>query len=142
MIVLDTSVISELMRRSPDPTVVKWLDGQPIESVWTTSITLFEVRWGLDRIAPGSRRRELELAFARLLEEDLQGRIQMFDTSAAFAAGSLAAESQRSGRGVEVRDLQIAGIVSARRGTLATRNTRHFEGMGIGFVNPWTIATA
>ena len=139
MIVLDTNVVSELMRRSPDPAVVKWLDGQPTESIWTTAITLFEVRWGLDLIAPSRRRRELEAAFEHLIEEDLQGRVQLFDTPAANAAGSIAAKSQRSGRGIEVRDLQIAGIVAARRAKLATRNLRHFDGLGIDLVNPWTV---
>ena len=139
MIVLDTNVISELMKRSPDPTVVKWLDEQPTESIWTTSITLFEVRWGLDLIAPGRRRRELEVAFEQLIEEDLQGRVQVFDAPAANAAGSIAAKSQRSGRGIEVRDLQISGIVAARRAKLATRNFRHFDGVGIDLVNPWNV---
>ena len=138
MIVLDTNVISELMRRSPDPTVVRWLDGQPTESIWTTSITLFEVRWGLDLIAPGRRRRELEVAFEQLIADDLQGRVQLFDAPAANAAGSIAAKSQRSGHGIEVRDLQIAGIVAARRARLATSNLRHFEGVGIDMVNPWS----
>ena len=138
MIVLDTNVISELMRRSPDPTVVNWLDGQPTESIWTTSITLFEVRWGLDLIAPGRRHRELEIAFQQLIEDDLQGRVQLFDAPAANAAGGIAAKSQRSGHGIEVRDLQIAGIVAARRAKLATRNQRHFEGVGIDLVNPWS----
>jgi toxin FitB len=138
VIVLDTNVISELMRRTPDPIVVKWLDGQPTESIWTTSITLFEVRWGLDLIAPGRRRRELEAAFGQVIEDDLQGRIQLFDASAAISAGSIAARSQRSGRGIEVRDLQIAGIVEARRAKLATRNLRHFDGVGIDLVNPWS----
>lgn len=139
MIVLDTNVVSELMRRSPDPAVVKWLDGQPTESIWTTAITLLEVRWGLDLIAPSRRRRELEAAFEHLIEEDLQGRVQLFDTPAANAAGSIAAKSQRSGRGIEVRDLPIAGIVAARRAKLATRNLRHFDGLGIDLVNPWTV---
>jgi predicted nucleic acid-binding protein len=138
VIVLDTNVLSELMRRSPDPTVVKWLDRQPTESIWTTSITLFEVRWGLDLIAPGRRRRELEVAFEQLIEDDLQGRIQLFDAPAANAAGSIAARSPRSGHGIEVRDLQIAGIVEARRAKLATRNLRHFDGVGIDLVNPWS----
>jgi toxin FitB len=139
VILLDTNVISELMKRSPDPTVVKWLDGQPSESIWTTSITLFEIRWGLDLIEPGRRRRELEVAYERLIEDDLQGRVQLFDASAANAAGTMAARSQRAGRGIEIRDLQIAGIVAARRAKLATRNVRHFDDLGIDLVNPWTV---
>src|SRR5262249_17761520 len=107
------------------------------ESIWTTSITLFEISWGLDFIASGRRRRELEAAFEHLITEDLNGRVQSFDALAGYAAGTIAAQRQRAGRGIEVRDLQIAGIVSARKGKLATRNTKHFDGVVIELVNPW-----
>jgi len=138
MIVLDTNVISALMRHEPDPLVSEWLDGLPPESVWTTSITVFEVRLGLEILAAGRCRRQLEEAFARALEEDFENRVLSFDPAAAQAAGVIAAERRRAGRSVEIRDVQIAGIVSARKATLATRNTRHFEGCGLGLVDPWT----
>lgn len=137
MILLDTNVLSALMQREPDQAVVAWLDGQPSESVWTTSITVFEVRMGLELLADGRRRRRLEKEFDRLLGEDLDGRVQLFDRAAADAAGTIAAERQRAGRTVEIRDVQIAGIASARKATLATRNVRHFEGLGIHLVDPW-----
>lgn len=137
MIVLDTNVVSALMRREPDPTVVKWLDGLPAESVWTTSITVFEVRLGLEILAAGRRRRQLEEAFTKALEEDFEGRVLSFDQAAAQAAGLIAAERRRAGRTVEVRDIQIAGIVKARKATLATRNVRHFEECGLVLVDPW-----
>lgn len=138
MIVLDTNVISALMRDEPDPIVVAWLDGLPPESIWTTSITVFEVRLGLEILAAGKRRRQLEEAFAKALEEEFEGRVLPFDPSAAQAAGRIAAERRRVGRTIEIRDVQIAGIVSARKATLATRNTRHFEECGLVLDNPWS----
>lgn len=137
MILLDTNVLSALMQREPDRTVVAWLDEQPPESIWTTSITVFEVRMGLELLAKGRRRTRLEQEFDRLLAEELDGRVQTFDRAAADAAGTIAASRQRAGRTVEIRDVQIAGIASARKATLATRNMRHFEGLGIRLVDPW-----
>jgi len=138
MIVLDTNVVSALMRRDRDEIVVAWLDGLPAESVWTTSITVFEVRLGLELLAAGRRRRLLEEAFAKALDEDFEGRVLLFDQAAAQAAGRIAAERQRAGRTVEIRDIEIAGIATARRATLATRNLRHFEGVGLQLVDPWS----
>ena len=138
MIVPDTHVVSALMRREPDPIVVAWLDSLPPESVWTTSVTVFEVRLGLEILETGRRRLQLEEAFAKALDEDFEGRVLPFDQSAAQAAGRIAAERRRTGRTVEIRDIQIAGIVNIRKATLATRNTRHFEGCGLVLVDPWS----
>lgn len=142
MILLDTNVVSALMQRAPDPVVVTWLNDQPAESVWTTSITVFEVRTSLELLEPSRRRRQLEEGFDRLLIEDLDGRVQPFDQPAAVAAGSIAAARQRAGRTVEVRDVQIAGIAYARKATLATRNLRHFSGTGVELVSPWPSGSA
>ncbi len=138
MIVLDTNVVSALMRREPDPIVVAWLDRVPAESIWTTAITIFEIRLGLEILAAGRRRRELEEAFAKALEEDLENRVLPLDQAAAQAAGRIAAERRRAGRTVEIRDVQIAGIVAVRKATLATGNLRHFEGCGLVLVDPWS----
>ncbi len=137
MIVLDTNVVSALMRDEPDPAVVEWLDSLPPESIWTNSVTVFEIRLGLEILAAGKRRRQLEEAFAKALEKDFEGRVLPFDQSAAQAAGRIAAERRRAGRTLEIRDVQIAGIASVRKATLATRNTRHFEGCGLVLANPW-----
>jgi predicted nucleic acid-binding protein len=80
----------------------------------------------------------LEEAFAKLVEEDLEGRVLPFDQAAAQVASRIAAERRRAGRTVEIRDVQIAGIVNLRKATLATRNTRHFEGCGLVLVDPWS----
>lgn len=119
--------------------MVAWLDSLPPESIWTTSVTVFEVRLGLEILAAGRRRRQLEEAFAKALEEDLENRVLPFDQAAAQAAGRIAAERRQAGRTVEIRDVQIAGIVSARKATLATHNTRHFEGCGLTLIDPWSV---
>lgn len=137
MIVLDTNVLSALMRQMPDAPVVAWLDRQPDESVWITSITLFEARLGIALLPKGRRRDSLETAFSQLLQEDLENRVLDFDSAAATAAASLAAERQRAGRPVDMRDTQTAGIALARRATLATRNVRHFQDLNVPVVNPW-----
>lgn len=137
MIVLDTNVLSALMRDTPDPAVVEWLDTQPTESIWTTSITVFEIRTGIDLLEPSRRRKRLDELFSQLLDEDLDGRVQSFDLTAALAAGTIAATQQRAGRAVEIRDVQIAGIAASRNATVATRNTRHFDGTGVCLMNPW-----
>jgi len=137
MIVLDTNVLSALMRDTPDPAVVEWLDNQPTESIWTTSVTVFEIRTGIEVLTPSRRRKRLDEIFSQLLDDDLDGRVQSFDVAAAFAAGTIAATLQRVGRAVEIRDVQIGGIVASRRATVATRNTRHFDGTGVDLVNPW-----
>ncbi len=125
------------MQKVPDPSVVEWLDQQPAESVWITSITLFEAQFGLALLRNGRRRQALELAFEHLLAEDLEERILDFDRPAAEAAAALAAERQRNGRIVDMRDTQIAGTVIARRATLATRNVNHFADLTAEVVNPW-----
>ena len=137
MIILDTNVLSALMRQAPEAPVVAWLDRQPSESVWITSVTLFEARLGLALLPKGRRRQGLEAAFARLLEEDLEDRVLAFDSAAATEAASLAAERQKAGRPVDLRDTQIAGIALARRATLATRNLRHFQDLRVPVVDPW-----
>lgn len=136
MIVLDTNVLSAFMSRDVDARLVAWLDAQPAESIWTTSITIFEIRLGIQILAPGRRRQQLEVALSRSIAEDLEDRILPFDAPAAEAASTIAARRRRAGRPVEVRDVQIGGIVLARRAALATRNTRDFEGVGVEIIDP------
>ena len=137
MIVLDTNVLSALMQQTPEPRVVAWLDAQPTESIWTTSVSVFEIRFGLEAMAKGKRQRTLQEAFRLALTEDLSGRVLDFDVAAADEAAVLSARLRANGRPVEIRDVMIAGIVAARRGTLATRNTKHFQDTKIRLVNPW-----
>ena len=127
------------MQQAPDPSVVNWLDHQPAESVWITTVTLFEARLGLALLPAGRRRKALEAAFNQLLLEDLEGRVLDFDRPSAEAAATLAAERQRKGRAVDIRDTQIAGIVIARRAKLVTRNIKHFSDLNVEVVNPWQV---
>jgi predicted nucleic acid-binding protein len=140
MIVLDTNVLSALMRSEPDWQVVSWLDKQPAETIWITAVNLFEIRYGLAQLPAGKRRQGLEDAFAALMREDLQGRILPFDELAADFAARLAGERRRAGRPVDIRDTEIAGICEARNAALATRNTRHFEDVITPVLNPWEVA--
>jgi predicted nucleic acid-binding protein len=137
VIILDTNVVSALMQRTPDVAVIDWLNQQPAESIWLTSITIFETRFGLALLPKGRRRDSLEDAFDRLLSEDLDKRILDFDVPAASAAATVAAARQRAGRPVDMRDTQIAGIAVSRNATLATRNTKHFADISVDIVNPW-----
>jgi predicted nucleic acid-binding protein len=134
---LDTNVLSELMRTRPAPTLISWLDAYPPEDIWTTSVSVFEVRFGLALMADGRRRRDLSAAFEALLITDLQGRVASVDTAAADAAAMLAADCRRLERSVDFRDTLIAGVAIARRAGVATRNTRHFQDIGVAVSDPW-----
>ena len=136
MIILDTNVLSALMLRAPDRSVVGWLDRQPRTSIWTTSVTVLEVRFGLQIMATGKRRSLLMRAFETALDK-MEHRIASFDTAAAIQAADLMADRQRRGRPRDLRDTMIAGIVLAAHATLATRNTKHFEDIAKWVVNPW-----
>src|SRR5208282_1036592 len=126
MIILDTNVLSALMRQVPDQSVVDWLDRQPRTSVWTTAVTVLEIRFGLQILATGRRRAVLTGAFEELLAR-MGNRVATFDTAAAGRASDLMAVRHRRGRPGDLRDTMIAGIVLAQHATLATRNTVHFE---------------
>lgn len=139
MIILDTNVVSALMRKPSDAAVIAWLDRQPAESIWIISVTLFECRLGLALPPDGKRRKSLESAFARL-EEDLENRVLDFDTGTAIEATELAAQLQRAGRSVDIRDTQIAGIALARHAMLATRTARRFADLKINVIDPWQEA--
>jgi predicted nucleic acid-binding protein len=136
MIILDTNVLSALMRQAPDTHVIAWLDQQPRTSIWTTSVTILELRFGLQTMATGKRRSLLMQAFETVLDK-MGHRIASFDAAAATQAADLMAARQRKGRPGDLRDTMIAGIVLARHATLATRNTSHFEDLSVPVVNPW-----
>ena len=137
MIILDTNVLSALMQAAPDTAVVDWLDRQPAESIWITSITLFEAHLGIELLTRGKRQRALAASLDQLLAEDLENRVLDFDAAAAIEAAALAATRQKAGHPVDMRGTQIAGIALARRASIATRNVRHFEDLKVSVVNPW-----
>jgi toxin FitB len=137
MIVLDTNVLSAMMRHDPDAAVRDWLDRQPVQSLWLTAISVYEIHVGIETLADGRRRRRLEEEFARAITVDFEARVLPFDKAAAAIAGRLAGARRRAGRGVETRDTMIAGIVLACRAGLATRNARHFQDLDVRVIDPW-----
>lgn len=137
MIVLDTNVLSALMRQTPDKTVMAWLDMQPRNSVWTTSVTVLEIRFGLQILPFGKRRSQLLELFDTLLDK-IEHRVAPLDAAAAQQAADLMAQRQKRGRPGDLRDTMIAGIVLAHRATLATRNTAHFADLSVPVVDPWS----
>ena len=140
MILLDTNVVSSIMQVTPDGRVVAWFDQQSADSIWTTSITVFEIEAGLARLTAGRRRDRLTDAFNVLIHRVLNDRVVAFDYAAATAAAHLDARRQKLGRRVDMRDTQIAGIAIARRATIATRNTKAFHGLDTPVIDPWQTA--
>jgi predicted nucleic acid-binding protein len=137
MILLDTNVLSALMQREPEPAVVAWLDAQGAESVWISSVTLFEARYGIALLPEGQRKTRLEHELDQLMQVEFGQRVLVFDAQAARQAALLAARRKAQGRNVDVRDTWIAGVALAHGATLATRNTRHFDDLTTPVVNPW-----
>ena len=138
MIILDSNVLSALMRDAPDEMVASWLDRQPQTSIWTSSITILEIQTGLQIMPAGKKRVSLSEDFERLLDR-IDHRIAAFDEQAARLAAELTGLRQRKGRVGELRDTMIAGIVLANRASLATRNVTHFADIAATVIDPWTV---
>jgi predicted nucleic acid-binding protein len=137
MILLDTNVLSELMRAKPAPEVVAWIDSQPTSQLYISAITVAEILYGIARMADGKRKQSL-LALATLMfDEGFAGRILSFDADAAIHYAGLAAESEAKGTVVDMADCQIAAIAVLHDAQVATRNVRHFDYLGVAIVNPW-----
>ncbi|HEY2536362.1 MAG TPA: type II toxin-antitoxin system VapC family toxin [Solirubrobacteraceae bacterium] len=137
MILLDTNVLSELIRREPNEGVVGWLDSLDASEVATTAITAAELLYGAARLPRGRRKQRLSQAIDELIEEDLDGRVEPFDVTAAAHYAALVSDRDALGRPISVADAQIAAIARKLRATLATRNTDDFENTGIDLVDPW-----
>ena len=137
MIVLDTNVISEIMLPAPNPRVLRWLDHQPPQSIWITTVNLYEIRYGLQSMPAGKKQTALSTLLDRWLAEVVQHRIASFDQVAARQAADLAASLKLKGRPRDPRDTMIAGIVLASRATFATRNVKHFDDIAKSVINPW-----
>ena len=137
MVLLDSNVVSEIMLPAPDAQVVRWLDRQPPQSIWITTVNLYEIRYGLQSMPPGKKQMALLALIERWLAEVVQQRIASFDEAAARQAANLAAARKAKGRPRDDRDTMIAGIVLASHATFATRNVKHFEDIAKSVVNPW-----
>jgi predicted nucleic acid-binding protein len=135
MTILDSNVLSALMNDPAEQIVVAWMNRQPASEIWTTSVTILEIQFGLE-IMPAGRKTALSTRFERVLEETGR-RIAVLDEEAARISAALMASRQKHGRPVELRDTMIAGIVLAHHATLATRNVSHFADISAHVVNPW-----
>ena len=138
MIVLDTNVLSEVLRPQPEPRVLAWLDEQPVNSVFTTAITQGEILYGIRLLADGQRRRKLWNAAAAIFDDDFAGRVLSFDSEAAGHYAEIGASRQSAGRPIRRFDATIAAITTSHGATLATGNAKDFEECGIDVVNPWS----
>lgn len=137
MIILDTNVLSELMRASPSETVVHWVAAQPASGFYITSITQAEILHGILLLPSGKRRAALQAAAESMFAAEFDGRILAFDSAASHPYASIAAERRQAGRPISQFDAQIAAIARSSRATLATRNVGDFEGCGVKIVDPW-----
>ncbi|MGH6898272.1 MAG: type II toxin-antitoxin system VapC family toxin [Geminicoccaceae bacterium] len=137
MIVLDTNVLSEMMRPAPDSTVAAWISARPASSLFTTTVTQAEILYGLGLLPSGKRRAGLEAAVGEMFATDFAGRVLPFDQAAAQAYAEIALARRRAGRPITQFDAQIAAIARSRDAGVATRNVADFEGCGIGVIDPW-----
>jgi predicted nucleic acid-binding protein len=139
MTILDTNVLSEVIRSVPAAAVLRWLSTHPASGLFTTTITQAEILYGLALLPKGKRRAALQSAAETMFEEDFAGRVLPFDSDAARAFAHIAASRRASGRPIPQWDAQIAAITRSRGAAPATRNTGDFEHCGITLLNPWSV---
>jgi predicted nucleic acid-binding protein len=137
MIVLDTNVLSELLRTAADPAVLQWVAAQVPGSIHTTAVTQAEMLYGARQLAVGKKQQQLLAGVTAMFNEDFAERVLPFDSDAADAYSRIAAERKRSGKPISQFDAQIAAITRANGGVLATRNVGDFKDCGIEVINPW-----
>ena len=138
MIVLDTNVVSELMRPDPTSNVVDWVAGQAAPNLYLSTISEAELRYGVEILPAGERRNRLLEEVEGMLREDFAGRILPFDSAASQAYAVIAAARRAAGRPINHADCQIAAIARCRGASVATRDVDDFEGSGIEVINPWS----
>jgi predicted nucleic acid-binding protein len=137
MILLDTNVLSEVMKPKPDGRVARWMAAQSATTLYVSSIAQAEILHGILLLPAGKRRKALETAAKGMFEEDFQGRILAFDSDAAYRYARIAVDRRRLGRPISHFDAQIAAIASTASATLATRDAADFDGCGIKIIDPW-----
>ena len=140
MVVLDTNVVSELMRAAPSVEVLAWMDERPSRELFVTAVTEAEVRTGIAILPAGARRRRLADAAERTLGVLFSGRVLPFDNGAARAYADIAAASRAAGRPISQSDCQISAIARSRGMAVATRNVRDFSETGVEVIDPWASA--
>ena len=138
MLLLDTNVVSALVRRELEPVVGLWLDRQDEAQLYVSAITIHEMRYGIEKLATGRRRSTLARQLDELLRQGFEGRILNLDLPASWTSGSIQAQRRRAGRPIGLADCLIAGIAFTRNAALVTRNVTDFAGIGLELVNPWS----
>ena len=139
MFLLDTNILSAMMRAGQAPQVASWVSGQPAEVLFTTAVNQAEILSGLAVLPPGRRRSGLEAAARAMFLEDFEGRVLPFDMPAAAAYAEIFETRRRAGRPTATVDLMIAAIARATGASVVTRNIGDFEGCGVGVINPWEV---
>src|SRR5438132_650624 len=137
MILIDTNIISEMMKPVPDAIVMEWIDRQEIIQLFVSTITIAEISYGLNVLPEGNRRRDLEHAFNKAILEAFENRILVFDESAAYNYGKIMSYRKKLGQPMGVPDGQIAAIATVHNATVATRNVRDFTNCGLQLINPF-----
>lgn len=137
MIILDTNVVSELMRSAPHAAVRAWMNAQSRDSLLTTAITVMELRAGVEKQPQSRRRQELEADIEWVLSDLVGNRVLSYDRKAALATAKWFGFCRRAGRTVETGDMQIAGIAISRNIPIATRNVHDFESISVKLIDPW-----
>lgn len=140
MFVLDTNILSVMMRSRPEPEVAAWIAEQPEELLYTTAVCQAEILAGIEILPDGRRRTALEKAARAMFADDFDGRVLPFDTEAATAYAEIFAARTRGGRPIAPHDLMIAAIARASGARMVTRDIGGFEGCGITLINPWEMA--
>lgn len=138
MTIVDTNVVSELLRPTPEARVEQWLAAQDGFDIYLTAISEAELRYGIAIMSSGKRRDALAEAIDRILHDDMAGRIVAFESAAAEAYATIAATRRATRRPIAQSDCQIAAIARAHGAAVATRNTSDFEGCGIDLIDPWS----
>ena len=136
-VLLDTNVVSELIRKSPEPSVEAWAAGLTLETVFFSAVGEAELRYGAAILPTGRRRETLVADIERMLRDAFEDRVLPFDSDAAREYAYIAAVRRSVGRIVMPADLQIAAIARSRGLAVATRNARDFKDTGVEIVNPW-----
>lgn len=137
MLLLDTNVLSELMRPATSPSVAAYLRAQDPETLFTSALCEAEIRYGLARLPEGRRRESLELAFRTFVAEGFGGRVIAFDSACAEAYGALRARREAAGLPVSIPDAMIAATALAYGASVVTRNVSDFDQCGVAVIDPW-----
>ena len=135
--VLDTNILSEITNPRPEPLVLNWISGQAVKTLFTSAVTVHEIRYGLELMPKGRRRQTLELAMEKLLTDYFTGKVLSLDPKSARISGEIEASRKQIGHDPGMADCMIAGIAIANGATVVTRNVKHFATTGATVINPW-----